>query len=78
MTLQMPILGHFASKDPIVPPDTVIAFRDALAELNKNASIYIYPDTKHAFANPSGLAYNAAAAEQAWGRTIEFLGANLR
>ena len=77
-TLQMPILGHFAAKDPIVPPDTVIAFRDALAELNKNASIYIYPDTKHAFANPSGLAYNAAAAEQAWGRTIEFLGENLR
>jgi carboxymethylenebutenolidase len=49
-----------------------------LNELGKDADIYIYPDTKHAFANPSGLAYNAGAAEQAWGRTIEFLGENLR
>jgi carboxymethylenebutenolidase len=77
-TLQMPILGHFASKDPIVPPDTVVAFRDALNELGKDADIYIYPDTKHAFANPSGLAYNAGAAEQAWGRTTDFLKRNLQ
>jgi carboxymethylenebutenolidase len=77
-TLEMPILGHFASKDPIVPPATVIAFRDALDELDKDADIYIYPDTKHAFANPSGLAYNASAAEEAWGRTTGFLAEHLQ
>jgi carboxymethylenebutenolidase len=76
-TLQMPILGHFAAKDPIVPPDTVIAFRDALDELGKEADIYIYPNTKHAFSNPSGLAYNKDAAELAWGRTVEFFKVNL-
>lgn len=77
-TLQMPVLGHFAETDPIVPPDTVLAFRDALAELGKDADIYIYPGTKHAFANPSGLAYNAAAAEEAWARTTQFFAQHLQ
>jgi carboxymethylenebutenolidase len=77
-TLQMPILGHFAEKDPIVPPDTVIAFRAALDELGKDSNVYIYPDTRHAFSNPSGMAYNAVAAELAWGRTVEFFGEHLR
>jgi carboxymethylenebutenolidase len=77
-TLQMPILGHFAAKDPIVPPDSVIAFRNALDELGKDADVYIYPDTKHAFSNPSGMAYNAEAAELAWERTVGFFGEYLR
>ena len=76
-TLQMPILGHFASSDPIVPHDTVIAFRDALDELGKDAAIYIYPDTKHAFSNPSGMAYNKEAADLAWERTVGFFGEHL-
>jgi carboxymethylenebutenolidase len=76
--LQMPILGHFAAKDPIVPPDTVIAFRAALDDLGKDANIYIYPNTKHAFSNPSGMAYNKEAAELAWERTVSFLGENLQ
>ncbi|MGI9292092.1 MAG: dienelactone hydrolase family protein [Gammaproteobacteria bacterium] len=75
--LQMPILGHFASTDPIVPPDTVIAFRDALKELDKESEVFIYPDTKHAFSNPSGLAYQPEAAEKAWQRTLKFFGENL-
>jgi carboxymethylenebutenolidase len=77
-TLQMPILGHFAAKDPIVPPATVVAFRAALDELDKDADVYIYPDTKHAFANPSGLAYNPEAAEQAWARTTDFFAKHLQ
>lgn len=77
-TLQMPILGLFADEDPVVPPDTVVAFRDALNELGKNAEIIIYPDTKHAFANPSGMAYNAAAAEDAWAKTTAFLSEHLQ
>ena len=77
-TLQMPILGHFASQDPIVPVPTVMAFRDALAELNKDAQIFIYPHTKHAFSNPSGLAYQPVAAERAWQRTVDFFWENLQ
>ena len=77
-TLQMPILGLFADEDPVVPPDTVVAFRDALNELGKDAEIIIYPDTKHAFANPSGMAYNAVAAEDAWVRATAFLAEHLQ
>jgi len=76
--LQMPILGHFASTDPIVPPKTVVAFREALYQLDKDASVYIYPDTKHAFSNPSGLAYNKEAADLAWSRTTEFFEQHLK
>ena len=75
--LEMPILGHFASTDPIVPPDTVRAFEAALDDLDKQSSIYIYPDTKHAFSNPSGLAYNKEAADLAWSRTVAFFATHL-
>ena len=77
-TLQMPILGLFAGIDPVVPPDTVVAFRDALSELGKDADVHIYPEAKHAFANPSGMAYDAVAAEDAWVRTTVFLAEHLQ
>jgi len=76
--LQMPMLGHFASTDPIVPQNTVDAFTAALDELGKDAEVHIYPDTKHGFSNPSGMAYNAEAAELAWQRTTAFLAEHLR
>ncbi len=77
-TLQMPILGLFAGDDPVVPPDTVAAFEKALDELGKDADIHVYPEAKHAFANPSGLAYDAAAADDAWQRTTSFLAKHLQ
>lgn len=77
-TLQMPILGHFASTDPIVPADTVEAFTAGLEELGKDAQVYVYPNTKHAFSNPSGMAYNKEAADLAWSRTVEFFGQHLK
>jgi carboxymethylenebutenolidase len=77
-TLQMPILGLFAGIDPIVPQKSVIAFRDTMKELGKDVDIHIYPDVKHAFSNPSGLAYNAEAADDAWQKATAFLEANLK
>jgi carboxymethylenebutenolidase len=77
-TLQMPILGLFAGIDPVVPPDTVVAFRDALADLGKDADIHIYPEAKHAFANPSGMAYDEVAAADAWEKTTVFLAEHLQ
>jgi len=77
-TLEMPILGLFAGDDPVVPPDTVTAFRAALIELGKDADIHIYPEAKHAFANPSGEAYDRIAAEDAWDRTTRFLAEHLQ
>ena len=38
----------------------------------------IYPEAKHAFANPSGMAYDAVAAEDAWARTTVILAEHLQ
>lgn len=77
-TLQMPVLGLFAGVDPIVPKDTVVAFRDTMKELGKQIDVHIYPDAKHAFSNPSGLAYDPEAADDAWQKTTAFLAAHLQ
>lgn len=75
--IEAPILGHFAEDDRGIPAESVEQFRDALENLRKNYEIEIYPNTEHAFANPSGNNYNEAAAEQAWARTLEFLDLHL-
>jgi carboxymethylenebutenolidase len=48
-----------------------------MRRLNKPTSVHVYPDANHGFANPSGQAYNAVAAEDAWQRTLAFLQENL-
>ena len=75
--LNMPIIGFFAGHDPIVPAKKVEAFRLAMDKLGKNLQVYSYADAEHGFANPSGTAYNAEAAEDAWGKTVEFLAKTL-
>ena len=69
-----PILGLFAADDRGIKVDSVNAFRDALERLEKPNEIHIYPGVGHAFANPTGRNYNAEAAEDAWVKTLEFLG----
>jgi carboxymethylenebutenolidase len=71
--LQMPILGLFGSKDRVVPAATVTAFEASMRRLGKDVDIHIYEGADHAFANPSGTAYEAKAAEDAWRLTIAFL-----
>lgn len=75
--LQAPLLGLFGGQDRGIPVEDVRAFRIALADLGKNAHIEVYPQADHAFANPSGRNYEATAAEDAWGKTLEFLAGQL-
>lgn len=72
-----PIQGHFGAEDRGIPLETVQAFETALENLGKDAEIYVYAGAHHAFANPSGTRYDAAAAEQAWERTLAFFGQHL-
>lgn len=72
-SLEAPLLGLFAADDESIPVRNVQAFRSALAGLGKESEVLIYPDVGHAFANPSGNAYNHAAATEAWDKTLEFL-----
>ncbi len=73
-----PILGLFAGDDTGIDVDSVEAFRAALRRLRKEHEIHIYPGVGHAFANPSGRNYDAEAAEDAWGKTLEFLARHLQ
>ncbi|MDX1503901.1 MAG: dienelactone hydrolase family protein [Thermoanaerobaculia bacterium] len=76
--LQAPVLGIFGELDGGIPPERVRAFEAALETLGKEASIHIYPDADHAFANPSGTRYQKEAAEDAWARTLAFFSEKLR
>ena len=76
--LQMPVLGLFGGADTSIPADTVAAFRRALDAAGVANEIVTYPGAAHAFANPSGERYDAAAAEDAWRRTTVFLARHLR
>ena len=71
--VNVPILGLFAANDRGIPVASVRGFEQALENLRKTYEIEIYADVGHAFANPTGPNYNAAIAEQAWTRALEFL-----
>lgn len=72
-----PILGLFGGKDRGIPVETVRDFEETLEKLGKNYEIEIYPDAKHAFADPASPNYDAEVAEQAWTRALEFLDLHL-
>src|SRR5210317_788600 len=72
-----PILGLFGAADTGISVESVEGFRGALERLRKDHEIHIYPGVGHAFANPTGQNYNAEAAEDAWRKTLEFLGRHL-
>lgn len=69
--IQAPLLIHYASDDERVNAGAQ-AYDEALKAAGKNAQSYIYPDTQHGFHNDTTPRYAQAAAELAWGRTIEF------
>jgi len=75
--INAPILGLFGAEDKGITVDSVQLFEAALERLRKNYEIHIYPGADHAFANPSGTAYNADAADDAWQKTLEFLSRHL-
>lgn len=67
--------GHFAEHDDFFPPDAVRALETELKGMGKDVSFHVYPGTGHAFANeedPLGT-HDAAAANQAWSRAVQFL-----
>ncbi len=76
--LRAPIIGFFGEDDSSIPVQDVENFKSALKGLGKPADINLYPGVGHAFANPSGKNYNAAAAEDAWKKTTAFFAAQLK
>lgn len=75
--INTPILGLFAADDRGIKVNSVEAFGAALQRLRKQHEIHVYPGVGHAFANPTGNNYNAAVANDAWNKTLEFLDTHL-
>ncbi len=72
--LSAPVLGLFGEKDDFVPPDAVRSLESAIQAAGATIEAHIYPEVGHAFFNDSRLdVYNAAAAADAWTRTVGFL-----
>lgn len=76
--LKAPVLGLFGGKDTGIPLDSVRAMEMQIKQAGKAVTINVYENANHAFANPSGQAYDKAAAEDAWTKTLGFFKANLK
>ena len=70
--LQGPVLGIWAKRDGWITPEKVAGFDLALKDAGIKHEFRSY-DADHAFANPTGGRYNAAAAEDASEATHRFL-----
>jgi carboxymethylenebutenolidase len=69
--LSGPVLGLFAEKDAFVTPQVARDTDAAIRQAGKASEIHVYPDVDHAFFNDERPdAYNRAAAEDAWRRTL--------
>lgn len=72
------LLIHYAGNDPRVNA-TWPAYDAALKAAHVDHRAYFYDGAEHGFNNDTaGARYNAAAADLAWKRTIEFFDATLR
>jgi len=71
--ISVPLLGNFGANDTGIPPATVKEIEDALKKAGKKADFKIYEGAGHGFYNDTRpTAYNAAAAADAWQRTLDF------
>lgn len=73
----VPVLGHFAETDPYESDEAVAAFEGTLRSAGRDVVIHRYAGTGHWFAEPSRDAYQPAAADLAFERTVGFLSSNL-
>jgi len=71
-----PLMLHIAGKDQYCPPEAQRQIHEVL-DPNPLATIHDYPEQDHAFGRPGGEHFDAAAAELANLRTLEFFVRNL-
>jgi carboxymethylenebutenolidase len=67
-----PLQIHWGDKDFALTPGHLDAVRAAAAH-NKNCEIFIYPGVEHGYTGPESPAWNAAARELSWERTLRML-----
>jgi carboxymethylenebutenolidase len=81
--IKAPLMGHWAIEDTVFPIGQVDALEKKLREAGVKFEFHRY-QARHAFANETAdaknlpyLKHDAAAAQVAWSRTMEFLGRQL-
>ncbi len=71
---QAAYLGHFAETDENESPEEIANLEESLKRAGCPVTFYHYPGTGHWFFEPDRVqAYNKAAADLAWDRTLAFL-----
>ncbi|MBN8575854.1 MAG: dienelactone hydrolase family protein [Cytophagales bacterium] len=75
--IKAPLQIHYAGLDTRVNEGWP-AYETALKENKKIYEAYIYPEVNHGFNNDTTPRYDKAAADLAWGRTIEFFKKKLK
>lgn len=77
--LSGPVLGIFAEHDDYASAEAVSALDSELTRFGKPHEFHTYPGTHHAFFNNDRPeVYDAAAAEDAWQKVLQFFRAELR
>ncbi len=72
--LEVPVLGLYAEHDHSIPVEAVRAFEAEMKKRHVPHEVHIYPDTSHAFFNDTRpQIYQAAAAQDAWQKTLAWL-----
>lgn len=74
--LSCPVLAVFAGQDPSNPPEAIAAMREALSGSPAH-QVIVFPDMQRGFFDDTHPAFNAAAAETAWTRSLSFLNEHL-
>ena len=74
--VKAPLLVHLAGTDERINAAWP-AYAAALAAAGVRHAVHQYPGTQHGFHNDTTPRYDAAAAKQAWDRTIAFFKAHL-
>lgn len=75
--IKAPLLIHFAEHDDRIN-NAWPAYEAALKAADVRYEAHRYPGTQHGFNNDTTPRYDAAAAKQAWERTLAFFGKTLR
>lgn len=73
-----PLLAFFGGKDRTVSSESVENFDASLQRLRKNFEIETYPGVGTGFSNPTNNNFDRKAADDSWGRMLEFLKLHLR
>ena len=76
-TLSDPLLAIYGEQDAGSPPDRMNHLREALAGSDLAHEVIVYPGVGRDFFNDTNPAFDAAAAENAWKRALDFLNTHL-